>query len=168
MRKPGQSKGLQCVPYFALPFLLRSQVIISPFLALVKILLEKTFSGLAIRATLKTSPSPSRRTHFRDPRPHRSKSYQSSNRSPPRNYGKLRSSGSLPSPHPLQEQSPSKSGALGETQGFDHPTNGERNASGNSHSRPETTHLSPSSDFAIVPPPLVVARGNRALLNGAP
>jgi len=152
-------------------FLLRSQVMISPFLALVKILLEKTFSGLVIRTVPKTPPRHSRRTHVRDPRPRQSRSYRSSSRSPPRNYERLLSSvleRPLPSPHTPLEQRLSKSGALKRTQRFHHPTNGQRNASGNSHSRPETTHLSPSSDFAIVPPPLVVARGNRALLRGPP
>jgi len=58
--------------------------------------------------------------------------------------------------------------ASGGAQGFHHSINGQRYASGNSHSRPETTHLSPSSDFATAPPPLVVARGKRAFLNGPP
>jgi len=49
MRNLRQFKRLQRAPYFALTFLLRSQVIISPFLALVRILLEKSFSGLAVR-----------------------------------------------------------------------------------------------------------------------
>lgn len=47
-------------------------------------------------------------------------------------------------------------------------TNDERNGKRDPHSRPETTHLSPSSDLAIVPPPLVAARGKRALLDGPP
>ena len=105
MRKLRQFKGLRRAPYFALIFLLRSQVMISPFLALVKILLEKSISGLTNRTVLKCLPSHSRMTHFRDPRPRQSRSYRSSNRSPPRNYGKLRSSvleGPLPSPRPPQ------------------------------------------------------------------
>ena len=88
LRKLRHQERLWSIPYFAVLFLLRSQVMISPFLALVKILLAKAFSG----STIWTLQGPSRRTHFRDPRPHRSKSYRSSNRSPPRSYGKLQPS----------------------------------------------------------------------------